>query len=258
MKLQSSAADITVDRDDQDITSQFQHFLENAVKKMYPKPNSLNFVPPIYFNKTRYKKHKEGGQVFYVPCSSDMREVMQDKAMEHVLNCLRLVPMAEEEQEQMFVLTQFQYDDYLNNPGEKYEQHNLKTPCDENLDDKRVECFDFFIVHRKHGMLVGVVNSVSEISAESEDRQKEMGKIVFQEVQTAVQQLQKANRMIRHFMSDQKRFPRVRQTLVLPNLSRASLKDTVAQDNALVDVCSIFLRDSMFIKLICCYTYVNQ
>ncbi|XP_025111787.1 uncharacterized protein LOC112574757 isoform X2 [Pomacea canaliculata] len=206
---------------EKEITKEFQDFLENSILKMYP--NMLNgcyFVPPIYFNKTRYKKQFVADQVVYVPEKSEQREVRHDLAVQQVMSCLN--HLTQHRKEEMFVLTQFQYSDYLSSPGDKYEKHSLPVPEEE---DDSVGSFDFLIVHRQYGVLVGVVKAVQEEDVENSKHELQRNDIsIIEEVQEAVKQLIKANDTIRHLMGDHENFPKVRQTLILPNLSRNSLQ----------------------------------
>ncbi|PVD21799.1 hypothetical protein C0Q70_17600 [Pomacea canaliculata] len=165
--------------------------------------------------------------------AQEMSVVRHDKAMQHVLHCLH--HMADQEKDKMFVLTQFNYDDYLNNTGIDYQHHGLPVPSGVIDDDDDVACVDFVIVHREHGVLVGVVKAVSDKVEDSDDGQQDEGGCIVTAVTEAVQQLQKAKRVIQHVMSDQIEFPTVRQTLILPNLTHASLRRAVARQNALVE-----------------------
>ncbi|XP_025113293.1 uncharacterized protein LOC112575564 isoform X2 [Pomacea canaliculata] len=229
--------------DDEDIkrmTEEFMQCLIDNVKETYPNlMDSCHFVPPLYFNKTRYKTHSMFGEVVYIPVIPDIKNaqemsvVRHDMAMQHVLRCLHL--MADQGQDKMFVLTQFNYSDYLNNPGTDYQQHRLPVPSGVRHKDDDVACVDFVIVHREHGVLVGVVKAVSDKMEDSDDGQQDEGGCIVTAVTEAVQQLQKANRVIRHVMSDQRHCPTVRHTLILPNLSRASLSRAVEKHTDLLE-----------------------
>ncbi|XP_025113300.1 uncharacterized protein LOC112575567 [Pomacea canaliculata] len=222
------------------MTNKFMQHLIDNVKEMYPEIlDSCHFVPPVYFNKTRYKTYSVADKVVYIPVIPDLKNkqdisiVRHDMAMQHVLHCLH--HMADQEQEKMFVLTQFTYSDYLNNPGTDFQQHRLPVPSGVIHKDDDVSCVDFVIVHREHGVLVGVVKAVSDKVEDSDDGQQDEGGSVVTAVTEAVQQLQKVNRVIRHVMSDQLQCPTVRHTLILPNLPRALLRGAVAKHTDLVE-----------------------
>lgn len=216
------------------ITMDFQQYLEDSVEKMYPNiTHACYFVPPIYFNKTGYKKQDFHGQCVYVPDSSQLSDIRHDLAVQHVLHCLR--HFAQHEEQQMFVLTQFQYEDYLNNPGDNFAKHRLTVLADlpvySDDKEKKVSCFDFLIVHRLHGILVGVVNAVGAEDEESKHNEQKEDKLVVDEINKAVKQLSKADFILKHLLSDQQPLPKVRQTLILPNLTRATLQRALAPES---------------------------
>lgn len=229
------------------VTKEFQAFLENKVKEMYPDiPTKCYFVPPAYFNKTRFKEDTEAGEVVYVPCSTKNNEtedreyvnvLRHDQAMQHFLHCLH--GLAESEHEQMLVLTQFQYGDYLKDQSDAYMNHSLPMPSDLK-DVNGAGCFDFLIVHRQHGVMVGVVKAVSADGAESQVSEQKSCEII-NEVEVAVGQLEKARHMIKHLMSDQQKFPEICGTLILPNLPHKSLLDAVENCESLLKVrCNLY------------------
>ncbi|XP_025113448.1 uncharacterized protein LOC112575684 [Pomacea canaliculata] len=216
----------------EETTRMFQEYLEEQVKRMYPNMlKSYYFVPPVYFNRIRYKPQSVVGQVVYVSDPCDPSDVQQDRAMQHVLHCLRA--LAEYGNERMFVLTQFQYDDYLNNPGHKYEQHSLPVPSGLQNVEKQVACFDLLIIHRVKGVLAGVVKSVGNI--ENQEDEETTDKRIASQVTEAVQQLLKAEQMLKHLMQDVCSLTKVGFTLILPNLTRSSLKRAVERHEDVVE-----------------------
>lgn len=197
--------------------------------------NGCYFVPPIYFNKTRYKKDYVAGQVVYVPEKSEQREVRHDLAVQQVMSCLN--QLAQHGKDEMFVLTQFQYSDYLTSPGDKYENHTLPVPADMKEEDDSVGSFDFLIVHRQYGILVGVVKAVQEEDVEnSKHEHQRKDERIIKDIEEAVKQLMKANNMIRYVMEDHENFPKVRKTLILPNLSRNSLECALKNHHDIAEV----------------------
>lgn len=224
------------------LKKEFEDYLDNNIVKMYPNmPNGCYFVPPIYFNKTRYRKESVADQVVYVPEKSEQREVRHDLAVQQVMSCLN--QLAQHGKDEMFVLTQFQYRDYLRNPGDKYLRHSLPVPSDmDKKEDGSVGSFDFLIVHRQYGVLVGVVKAVEEEDVENSKHELQMkDKSIIKETEEAVKQLMKANNMIRHLMADHEDFPKVRQTLILPNLSRSSLQRALMKHHDIAEVKLLFV-----------------
>ncbi|XP_025112617.1 uncharacterized protein LOC112575171 isoform X3 [Pomacea canaliculata] len=203
-------------------TKTLQEYLVKNIKEMYPDTlDSCYFVPPVYFNKIRYEKQPIAGQVVYVPQPPDLSDVRHDRAMQHVLHCLR--HMAEHHKEDMFVLSQFNYEDYLNNPGNSFLNHRLPVPA-RFTDKTNVGCFDILIIHRRFGVLVGVVKSLSDKDDGSEESERKIDDMLVREVSEAIAQVKYANSMMGHLMSDQTHKPVIQTTLMFPNVTWSSLQ----------------------------------
>ncbi|XP_025113445.1 uncharacterized protein LOC112575681 [Pomacea canaliculata] len=214
------------------VTEKFQAILLNKVNDMYPNMmNECYFVPPVHFNKTRYSQKSVADKVFYVPHPPDLKDILYDRAMQHVIHCLR--HMAEQYQEQMFVLTQFSYDDYLRCPSPDYTGHRLPVPSGltGGTRDQDIGCFDVLIIHRLHGVVVGVVKTVSENNDGSEDGEQRTEELLISEVYEGLRQLQRAESMIRHLMSDKSPISVVRLSLMLPNITKSTLRRTLEIKN---------------------------
>ncbi|XP_025113626.1 uncharacterized protein LOC112575812 [Pomacea canaliculata] len=215
------------------VTKEFQDFLENKAKEMYPDMlSTYYFVPPVYFNKIRYKTQSIGDEAVYVPDLLDPSEAKHDRAMQHVLYCLRHMA---EQQQQMFVLTQFRYENYLSNPGNDNAKHRLPVPSGLKGADKRTKCFDLLIFHRNLGVMVAVVKPVvGEVTESPEDQQK-LTSLVVTEVSDAIQQLKKADLMLKHLMSDREKLPTIRGTIILPNLAKPLLQRAIDSNVKLLE-----------------------
>ncbi|XP_025114163.1 uncharacterized protein LOC112576124 [Pomacea canaliculata] len=213
-----------------EITKEFQNYLEKEIHGMFPNIlNTFYFVPPVYFNRTQYKTQLAADEVIYVLDSHDPPDFRQDQALQHVFHCLR--HMAEQRQEQMFVLTQFRYEDYLNSPDSKYNKHKLPVPADLKEADKRTKCFDLLIFHRSLGVLVVVVKPVS---GDGHDDHQKLASLVELELSEAIQQLNMANSILKHLMSDQDVHPIIRHAVIMPNLESSSLREAINTDSKVV------------------------
>ncbi|XP_025114144.1 uncharacterized protein LOC112576111 [Pomacea canaliculata] len=218
--LRPQLLDVEQIQDDERSLPTFEEYIKRDVNKLYPNmTESYYFVPPIYFNKTRYKKQSIAGKDVYVPDPTDPRDVQHDGAMQHVLYCLR--HMAEQQKERMFVLTQFKYEDYLGSPVPGYAHHSLPMPAGLSEEDNTVDCFDILVVHQRHGVLVGVVKAVNDKDTHNKNNKQETEAVVVSQVSEALKQLEKAGNMIKYLMSDE--HLEVKYTLILPNLSKSSL-----------------------------------
>lgn len=243
------------------MTENFQDFLLKNVRQTFPNmlnaENAFYFVPPNFFNKTQCKTERIADDVIYVHEPPDPSEVRHDQAMQHVLHCLR--HMAEHSNEQMFVLTQFKYEDYLNSPDPAFKKHRLPLPAGLNKKDRTIGCFDILIIHRVHGVVVAVVKCVNEKEEDSRDnkrrttaenqdsdaetqnrenpdRDQRTENFIVKEVSEAIQELKKAERMIRHLMSDQDNSLSVQPTLILPNVTSSTLQRVFINNPELTEV----------------------
>lgn len=195
---------------------------------MYPKYlESFYFVPPVYFNRGRYQKQCLEGHDVYVPDPPDPSDVRHDQAMQRVLHCLRR--MAEQHQEQMFVLTQFKYEDYLNRPIRQYKRNHLPMPSSLKGEDKSVGCFDILIVHRYQGVLVLVVKE-----ADPQDGQQD--KEISAKLTEGLKQLKLAKRMVKHLLRDRPKIPKIQQAVILPNCNSESLSQVLGRSTNLEKV----------------------
>lgn len=129
----------------------------------------------------------------------------------------------------MFVISQLDFGNYLNKPSYSAAAANLPRPI--NLRSKNIDRgdFDVLIIHRRHGILVGEIKAIGDrISPSDRDVKKR--------VERAINQLQKADEVLRHLVSDLQTAPRVQTTLMLPNISRAQLQRVLAGNPQLSQV----------------------
>ncbi|XP_025112597.1 uncharacterized protein LOC112575164 [Pomacea canaliculata] len=223
---------IQKESNEDEATTKFQEYLVQNIEEMYPDTlNWFYFVPPVYFNKLRYETQAIADQVVYVPQPPDLSDVRHDRAMQHVLHCFR--HMAEHYKEKMFVLSQFKYKDYLNKPGNNFANHGLPVPA-RFTDKTNVGCFDILIIHRRLGVLVGVVKSPSDRDDGSEDSERKTADMLVREVSEAVSQVQYAKSMMEHLMSDQTHKPAVQLTLMFPNVTLSSLQRALGSHSQVV------------------------
>lgn len=207
--------------------------MANKTKEMYPNIlDAFYFVPPVYFNKIKYTKQSVADQDVYIPDLPDRNDVRHDLAMRHVLHCLRHV--AERGQEKMFVLTQFEYKDYLNNVSNDYKDHTLPVlpSLPQEADD--TGSFDFLIIHRRHGVIAGVVKVLTD--------QEENGDVgtsnVVNEVSSALLKFEKTCDIVFHLMSDQPQGLKIRQLLVLFNINESTFQNSLTTQKELLEVLS--------------------
>ncbi|XP_025114192.1 uncharacterized protein LOC112576139 [Pomacea canaliculata] len=199
----------------------FDDYLKEEVLLMFPNVfEAVYFVPPFYFNKTRDTPFSVADQVVNVLQLPDPCDVRHDRAMQHVLNCLHYVAIPGVEQ--MFVLTQFKYTDYLKSIPEEFSNHLLPVSSLAN-EHEQDRSFDFLIIHRRYGVLVGVVKDCSSIS---DKRKSKIGTNAERvcKVSEVIEQLKRAGGFVTEAMSDKANFPKVRKVLVLFNCAQPTIE----------------------------------
>ncbi|XP_070206138.1 uncharacterized protein [Littorina saxatilis] len=221
---------------------------EKVVNDWYPRlEERAYFVPPVHFNMVRYDTHHVGGQhsphtdqvqvlVPKAPVKTKrkreqsvlMSDVQNDRTTQRLRACLRA--LAEEQNEVMFVLSQLDYGDYLGEPCYSAAVRCFHSPKDfvqEELKGKDVfhrGDFDILIFHREYGVLVGEVKTVGDNFSILDLTQKQQDAIVAKKVEQAVKQLNKAEKVLAHLLSDLQPPPRVRKSVMLPNIARSQLQ----------------------------------
>ncbi|XP_025113857.1 uncharacterized protein LOC112575928 isoform X2 [Pomacea canaliculata] len=224
------------------MTQQFSDYLLQSVTDMFPDiMTGCFFVPPVYFNTTRYTTTKVGDQVVNIPQSSDARAVTHDKNVQRVLYCLR--HWADHSRENMFVVTQLEYEDYLNG-DDTFTGHTLPKATDLDKKNKTIKCFDLMIIHRQHGVVLGVVVDVD--LADDSRGDEEDDTTILCCLSDAIQQLKKAEDIVSHVMSDLSQCLPVRKTLIFPHLSVSSLQRALEADVGLAEE----LRGMLNIKIV--------
>ena len=160
-------------------------------------------------------------------------DVRDDATQERVLRCLRNVA-AEAQNEAMFVISHLSYADYLSDPAYAAAASALPRPVDLKSENKHRGDFDVLILHREYGVLVGEIKTVGDMLCSLTEEEKDQK--VLERVRQAAKQLQKADLILRHLVSDQQSPPRIRKTLMLPNVTRAKLQSVLTRDPQLSQV----------------------
>ena len=166
--------------------------------------------------------------------SSDVRD---DKTTQHVLGCLKA--LADQRKEVMFVLSQLDFGDYLGEPCYSAVPSLLPRLVDLQTtarDSPDKGDFDILIIHREYGLLVGEVKSVGDHFSDLKKARKEEDDIVEKKVKQAIKQLDKAEQVLTHLVSDLQTPPRVGTTLIVPNMPRSQLQRVLHDNRQLKEV----------------------
>lgn len=159
---------------------------------------------------------------------SDMTD---DEALRNVLYTLE--KLSKRQQEVFMCLSRFPFGSYLGEPLFAPAVAHLPLPC--NLSTKypwswRQGDFDVLLIHRHYGFVICEVKSV-ELNAETSNRQQ-----VTTKLKAAVDQLNKAEAMLSHLMSDVAPEVRITKTIACPNLTSSDIQSIISEDHLLREV----------------------
>ena len=225
-----------------------QQFWRERISHWYPHLlHAAHFLPAVFMNRTRYRTETQAGQTVYVPqvplsnlprgdrSSFREDEAREDQALQCVLACLRDIagtrtpweedvhPQPEHVQAEalpkqvMFVISQLKYVNYLKDVPEHL-RGLLPTPKDMEKENQHRGDFDLLIIHRYHGLFACEVKAVGDKLAGNTE--SETNEIISKKIVRALEQLRKAEKVLRHLVSLHEPPPRVNKCLMLPNLTR--------------------------------------
>ena len=127
-------------------------------------------VPPVsqlVNPPTQYRLWPEESQRPATPVRVQESDFRDDTAQRHVLANLRALGNAG--QEPMFILSQLNFGDYLNQPSYAAAVQASQLPRPSDLGEKYAAGdFDILLIHRRHGILVGELKSVGINQADPE------------------------------------------------------------------------------------------
>lgn len=150
-------------------------------------------------------------------------DVRDDLAQQLILNCLRA--LADQRQEVMMVVSHFQFAQFLS-------KYNFATACQSfprlvDLPNQfRRGDVDVLIIHKQHGLIIGEVKNVGANFKKLGMTEEKENEVLAKKVHAAVRQLDKAETVLRHLVSD---LPDVciTKTLMLPSISSSQLTRTL-------------------------------
>ena len=190
------------------------------------------FLPSVFMNRTQHREEEVYGQTVYVtkePSSEPPRkkrrqvstsDAVDDETHQRVLACLEQPA----ETEVMFVISQMQFGDYLNKPAYAAAASMLPKPEDPVLKSQNKDRgdFDILIIHRHHGILACEIKAVG-LNFPAQQMTEREEAILAKKVNDAIKQMQKANDVLDHLVSKDETRPKIRTTLMLPNITRTLL-----------------------------------
>lgn len=234
-------------------TPQPEAFWEHCIREMYPGwKHEHYFVPALHVNKTHYVSSSFAGQEVSIPqapldapkvgsgCVLHVSDTRNDSALQRIRHCLQ--KLAIKQRETMFVMSQLDYGDYLRQPCYAAAADSasasasatdaavrLPRAADLKTRDSRGD-FDFLILHRKYGIVVAEVKAVGDNWGDLQLSEEQQTAVVLKRVKDAIKQLDKAERVLAHLVSDQNLAPRILKALFLPGVQASIVRKSLGRD----------------------------
>ncbi|XP_025078791.1 uncharacterized protein LOC112554932 [Pomacea canaliculata] len=252
----------------EDVLQRAQEFWLKWVEAAFPDLDSqAYFLPPVYINRvpmTRqtiagqdvlvlHKPSGQAGQSFKVavnpsaaaqssipkPISVQDSDVRDDAAMQRIL--LSLQKMSQQNSEVFVAMSQLQFGEYLGEPcyaaaaAQVPLSTSLPPPLPKNWDKGD---FDVLLIDRKYGFVVCEVKAVGDNVRELGLSQQDMENNIRKKLKQAIVQLDKAEAMLSHLVSDIASGLRITKTIAVPNLTAHQVEQAIAGDKQLTqDLC---------------------
>nr|KAG5688956.1 hypothetical protein BaRGS_031355 [Batillaria attramentaria] len=199
-----------------------------CVRRWFPDLHTRTYlVPPVHLNRVPYADVTVAGQHVLVP-----QEPHEDPVQPAQIRGSR--------EEVMVVLSQLQFGDYLNMPC--YAAAAAQLPGPKDLDKKfHRGDFDILAVHRQYGLLICEIKSVGGNTSAHGLTERELRDTVMKKTRLAVKQLDKAEMVLSHIVSDLAPGLTVRKSFVLPSVTRSQLQQALSENP---DVAQMVERDA--------------
>ncbi|XP_070183249.1 uncharacterized protein [Littorina saxatilis] len=212
-------------------------------------PSRRHFIPPSQHSMWTQESLS---QIHLAPERVQESDIRDDFAQNHVM--LNLQELGDSRDEAMFILSQLQFGSYLNKPAYAAAAKQLPRPKD--LAQDRQGDFDFLLIHRQHGILIGELKSVGKTKGASNETHAPADPFLAKKVKQAVKQLDKSERVVRHLVSDIGPGMTVKKTLFLPYISSSQLERVLDNDEQLEQaVCqSLGAANTAEAVQLCCFS----
>ncbi|XP_025114468.1 uncharacterized protein LOC112576323 [Pomacea canaliculata] len=173
----------------------------------------------------------EDGQACPKPAKVQESDIRDDTAMQRVLFCLQR--LSEKTKEVFVGISQLQFGQYLREPC--YAAAAKYLPRSDNLSPDRPRNrkegdFDVLLIHRHYGLVICEVKAFGDNVNEINMSQQDIDKNIRKKLKDAMTQLDKAEAMLSHLVSDIAPGLRISKTIAVPNLTRHQVQQAVSED----------------------------
>ncbi|XP_025100534.1 uncharacterized protein LOC112567880 [Pomacea canaliculata] len=248
------------------LPDQAQTFWLQWVEAAFPHLDSrAYFLPPVYVNRVPMTRQTaagqevlilqsapgQAGQSIQVPTSSSSAahpsipqpprlqdsDVGDDAAMQRIFVCLQ--KMFEENSDVIVGLTHLQFGQYLSEPCYAAAATHLPRPS--NLPPSLPQSwkqgdFNVLLIHRQYGLVVCEVKAVGDHIKAVNMSQQDIDNNIRQKLSNAVSQLDKAEAMLSHLVSDIAPGLPVTKVIAFPNITTRQLQQAISGDSLLIQV----------------------
>ncbi|XP_025103270.1 uncharacterized protein LOC112569639 [Pomacea canaliculata] len=225
------------------------------------------FLPPVYVNRVPMTRQSVAGQDVLVlesapgqagqsnkqamassaaaqalspqPPRVQDSDVRDDAALERVLKCLQKI--SEENKEVLVGLSQLKFDQCLGEPC--YSAVAAQLPVADSLPSSfpknwKQGDFDVLLIHRHYGFVVCEVKAFGDNIQELNMPQQDIDDNIRKKLKQAASQLDKAEAMLSHLVSDIAPGLRITKTIAFPNLTACQLQQAISGDTRMSqDLC---------------------
>ncbi|XP_025112758.1 uncharacterized protein LOC112575254 [Pomacea canaliculata] len=166
-------------------------------------------------------------------------DIRNDAAMQRVLFSLQ--KLSEKTKEVLVGISQLQFGQYLGEPCYAAAAKHLPRPdtLPSPLSRKRKEGdFDVLLIHRQYGLVICEVKAFGDNLKDLSMKQQDIDKNIRKKLKDAITQLDKAEAMLSHLVSDIAPGLRISKTIAVPNLTAHQVQQAVSGDfNFAQDMC---------------------
>ncbi|XP_025113050.1 uncharacterized protein LOC112575405 [Pomacea canaliculata] len=170
------------------------------------------------------------------PATVQDSDIRDDTAMNQVLFCLQ--SLSEKKGEVLFGITRLHFGQYLSEPGFAVAAAQLprasSLPPDLPHNWKQGK-FDVLLIHRHYGLVVCNVMSFGDITNDHKMSKEDVEKTIRKKLRDAVSQLDNAEAMLSHLVSDIAPGLHITKTIAVPNLTTDQVQQAISHDSQLTE-----------------------